>query len=57
MTDGCIYDFSATKAKIVDLSGMPASIIIIGCGEEDFDQMDELDGDNVALTDDDDRCV
>jgi hypothetical protein len=48
---------SATKARLVDLSSQPVSVIIIGCGEEDFEDMEELDGDHCVLTDDDDRKV
>jgi hypothetical protein len=48
---------SATKARLVDLSSQPVSVIIIGCGNEDFEDMEELDGDHHVLTDDDDRKV
>lgn len=49
LTDGDIHDMSKTKDIIVAASGMPISIIIIGIGEDTFDLMVELDGDEVAL--------
>ena len=36
---------------IVEASKMPVSVIIIGVGEENFDQMDELDSDEKVLKD------
>jgi hypothetical protein len=38
-------DMSATKSALVDLSGLPCSVIIVGVGNADFSSMDELDGD------------
>ena len=55
LTDGCINDMIATKKMLVDLSPEPVSVIIIGCGDWDFDEMNELDGDVVILSDDDGR--
>lgn len=55
LTDGCITDMQATRKILVELSAEPVSVIIIGCGEWDFGEMDELDGDQVRLTDDDGR--
>jgi len=37
---------------LVELSVEPVSVIIVGCGDWDFDDMDELDGDKVRLSDD-----
>ena len=34
-----------TKQLIVELSALPCSIIIVGLGEAEFDNMRELDGD------------
>jgi len=34
-----------TKNAIVELSKLPVSIIIVGLGNENFDQMNQLDGD------------
>lgn len=46
ITDGLITDFEETKALLKRVSLLPMSIIIIGVGEEDFSQMEELDGDD-----------
>ena len=51
LTDGQIMDMPATKAALVDLSGLPCSIIIVGVGNADFSSMDELDGDDGPLKD------
>lgn len=37
----------------MDLAQYPCSVIIIGLGDEDFEDMHELDGDKKRLTDDD----
>ena len=49
LTDGMICDMPETKKQIVKLSGLPASIIIIGVGRANFDSMEELDGDGGFL--------
>lgn len=40
-----------TKKLIVEASNLPLSIIIVGVGSAEFDQMEELDADKKALTD------
>ena len=50
VTDGCICDMVPTKKAIVEASGLPLSIIIVGVGSADFSNMNELDGDNVRLS-------
>ena len=50
ITDSVINDMQATKDAIVDACDLPLSIIIVGVGEADFSAMDELDGDDVRLT-------
>lgn len=56
LTDGNILDMPQTRQRLVDLSKLPCSVIIVGLGdEEDFELMEELDGDDVKLTDDDDK--
>jgi hypothetical protein len=50
ITDGVINDMQATKDAIVDACDLPLSIIIVGVGEADFSAMEELDGDDVRLT-------
>lgn len=44
---------SATKKLLVELSNLPCSVVIIGIGKADFDDMQELDGDKSKLVDDD----
>ena len=51
LTDGEIHDMPETRSIIVELSSMPCSIVIIGVGEEDFENMKFLDSDKSALTD------
>ena len=51
ITDGEIHDMDETKKLIVDASGLPLSIIIIGVGMEKFKMMKELDSDGKALRD------
>lgn len=56
LTDGTIHDMAKTKSLLVDLSVMPCSVIIIGLGDAEFDNMHELDGDAPnRLTDDSGR--
>ena len=51
LTDGIINDMPETKRLIVELSELPCSIIIVGVGNADFSQMEELDGDDGVLRD------
>ena len=44
---------SATKHLMVELSKLPCSVVIIGIGSADFEDMYELDGDKSKLVDDD----
>jgi len=50
ITDGVITDLDATKNAVINASGLPLSIIIVGVGSEDFSAMDELDSDDSLLT-------
>ncbi|CAI5447175.1 unnamed protein product [Caenorhabditis angaria] len=52
ITDGIISDMMNTIKTIINASGLPLSIIIIGVGNEDFDKMHELDSDNRLLEQD-----
>lgn len=45
LTDGTIHDMNETKDLIVELSKYPVSLIIIGVGKEQFENMIILDGD------------
>jgi hypothetical protein len=46
ITDGTIHDMERTKQLLAQMSHMPCSVIIVGVGDdEDFEEMEELDGD------------
>lgn len=45
LTDGVLSDMAETKAAIVKASRLPMSVIIVGVGQADFKDMDELDAD------------
>jgi Copine len=49
LTDGEIHDMKETINLIVELSKFPVSIIIIGVGHDEFENMKRLDGDNQRL--------
>ena len=51
ITDGLITDFQETAAALVRASSLPISVIIVGVGNEDFSQMNVLDGDTQPLRD------
>jgi len=55
LTDGYVNDMSQTLELIVDLSVLPASLIIAGIGKEDFSQMDVLNAE--TLTDEKGRLA
>ena len=44
---------SESKKTLVELSDYPCSVIIIGVGDEDFSEMEQLDSDKKKLKDDD----
>ena len=44
-----INDLEKTVAEVVEGSVLPLSIIIVGIGEADFDQMEQLDADLTPL--------
>ncbi|XP_021946651.2 copine-9 [Folsomia candida] len=50
ITDGIITDMKETTEAIVEASRFPLSIIIVGVGSANFQQMDILDGDIVRLS-------
>jgi hypothetical protein len=45
ITDGEIHDMKETIDIIVELSKFPVSIIVIGVGLDEFENMKRLDGD------------
>ncbi len=49
LTDGIINDLEKTIEAVVLGSVLPLSIIIVGIGEADFEQMDLLDADDNPL--------
>ena len=49
ITDGEITDMNATVDAIVEASGLPMSIVIVGVGNADFSKMDVLDADGKLL--------
>jgi hypothetical protein len=49
LTDGSIHDMDASIDRIVALSGLPISIIIVGVGSANFEKMVRLDADEEPL--------
>jgi len=49
ITDGVINDMQRTCDAIVDATKLPLSIIIVGVGNANFDNMDTLDADDEPL--------
>jgi vacuolar-type H+-ATPase subunit F/Vma7 len=49
ITDGIINDMQKTIDQIVRGSSLPLSIIIVGVGSDDFENMDVLDSDEALL--------
>ena len=46
LTDGIVSDMVPTKQAIIAASRLPMSIIIVGVGSANFDDMNELDSDD-----------
>jgi len=55
LTDGEITDMDNTRDRIVQMSGFPISILIVGVGNCEFEKMEQLDGDDGMLTGSDNR--
>jgi hypothetical protein len=51
ITDGEISDMRETTDALIDASHLPLSVVIVGVGESDFANMNELDCDGGLLTD------
>lgn len=45
LTDGAIHDMDKTIELIIQAASLPLSIIIVGVGNADFENMNRLDGD------------
>ena len=56
VTDGSCDDMRRTKELLVQLSAMPASVIIVGVGHRDFSAMEELDGEDGHMLRDNFGC-
>ena len=56
LTDGMITDMQKTADKIVAASGLPLSIIIVGVGNFDFEDMNKLDADTSPLYSEEANC-
>ena len=46
LTDGAIHDMDQTIDRIIQAANLPLSVIIVGVGNADFENMTKLDGDN-----------
>lgn len=55
LTDGCIHDMTETCKLVVKMSYMPVSLIIVGIGNESFEEMQILDADTKVLQAEDGR--
>jgi len=51
ITDGDIHDVRASVDLLVELSGYPVSIIVIGVGDSKFKTLEYLDSDEKMLKD------
>lgn len=50
LTDGILTDMDQTIHMIIEASELPMSVIIVGVGEADFEDMERLDSDDKLLT-------
>ena len=49
ITDGIVNDMAKTIDQIVRGSKLPMAVVIVGVGDADFSNMEQLDGDDEAL--------
>lgn len=49
LTDGEVTDFQDTIDSVIEGCKLPLSIIIVGVGNESFEKMDQLDGNEIPL--------
>ncbi|XP_055892331.1 copine-3-like [Biomphalaria glabrata] len=57
LTDGVFYGIHDVMDALVQASGLPMSIIIVGVGQSDFTQMEVLDGDHTEIKSRDGRLA
>ena len=57
LTDGLINDMNETVKLLIDCESLPLSVIIIGIGQSNFNNMIRLDGDVEPLTDNNGRVT
>ncbi|KAI8791166.1 copine-7, partial [Biomphalaria glabrata] len=57
LTDGVFYGIHDVMDALVQASGLPMSIIIVGVGQSDFTQMEVLDGDHTEIRSRDGRLA
>lgn len=57
LTDGEIHDMDRTIDLIIQAANLPLSIIIVGIGSANFDNMNRLDGDNGLYSSNGVRCA
>jgi len=57
LTDGAVHDMNETARLVIKMSVMPVSIVIVGIGDGDFEEMKVLDADTKVLTDDEGKSA
>jgi hypothetical protein len=57
LTDGEIHDMDRTIDLVIQAANLPLSIIIVGIGSANFDNMNRLDGDNGLYSSNGVRCA
>ncbi len=57
LTDGEIHDMDRTIDLVIQAANLPLSIIIVGIGSANFENMSRLDGDNGLYSSNGVRCA
>jgi hypothetical protein len=57
LTDGEIHDMDRTIDLVIQAANLPLSIIIVGIGSANFENMNRLDGDNGLYSSNGVRCA
>lgn len=50
LTDGELYDFDASAKELKECASLPISVLFVGVGKEDFDNIKQLSRNNVTET-------